>query len=305
MPRSAYFAGLIHDLGKLNPAFQRYLNDEHAGITGGPKVPHSAWGAAFAAHILKGKKDGWQEAALPVLGHHAGLPERATCAGRMRNECESFRTGDSLASKMLEFVRTLPVARTFRCEIDKDPLRRELLLRMLFSSLIDADRLDTEHHFNPNKRAVRRGWWPLASLWPAFRREHVQKMAGRHGSGNVNRVRREVYRHCLRAARSKVDGPGLYRLAVPTGGGKTHCALAFALAHARTHRSHGFRRVIFALPFTSIVDQTVREYRSIFPPAGSVVLEHHSQIELHDDDRKQSAQRGADASLPRRTGTHR
>jgi CRISPR-associated endonuclease/helicase Cas3 len=150
---------------------------------------------------------------------------------------------------------------------------------MLFSALVDADYLDTERHFSAHKTRTRGEWTRPADLWRIFRLDQVRMMWNSHGSGAVNRIRTQIYRYCVRRASMP---PGLFRLTVPTGGGKTRSGLAFALRHAQVHRQRGFRRVIVVLPYTSIIDQTAREYRHIF--GDRLVLEHHSQLEISESE---------------------
>ena len=149
---------------------------------------------------------------------------------------------------------------------------REFFIRMLLSVLADADFLATEEHFEPKKADARGNWPTLAALWPCFlANQHRVLAEAANNQIAVNQIRAEVYSCCLDTARSE---PGFFRLTVPTGGGKTRSSLAFGLVHAL---KYGLRRVVFAVPYTSITDQTAREYRGIF--GDGVVLEHHSQME--------------------------
>jgi CRISPR-associated endonuclease/helicase Cas3 len=155
------------------------------------------------------------------------------------------------------------------------PGRAALWLRMLFSALVDADFLDTEAYFDPAKAAQREGSLPLAWLKPALDR-HLERL-GAGGSGRVHAARADVLRQCRdKAARQ----PGVFRLTVPTGGGKTLASLAFALDHAL---AHGHRRVVYAIPFTSIIEQTADVFRHVFASLGDdVVVEHHSNAEADE-----------------------
>ena len=265
----AFVAGLWHDLGKVNPQFQDYLDACDAGKFA-RSVPHAASGAAYSYRAMKDHVSGddWVEVSLAILGHHAGLAEigNATTTLHTWNNCE-------LLSEMIELANTLPPAK--RPSPPPPDTRRELRLRMIFSALVDADYRDTENHFEPQKTHARGEWTRPADLWPIFRADQLRMMWNGRGSSAVNRVRRVIYHDCVRSAEFP---PGVFRLTVPTGGGKTRSALAFALRHAVTHPQTGFRRIIVALPYTSIIDQTAREYRAIF--GDRLVLEHHSQLEM-------------------------
>ncbi len=138
---------------------------------------------------------------------------------------------------------------------------------MVFSALVDADFIDTEAHFDP-ERAAQRIPAPGPSELPVLL--EAQEAIMRGAVGPVNEVRREVYGHCLEAANGP---PGVFRLSVPTGGGKTRSALAFGLKHAV---EHGMDRVIFAVPYSTITDQTAQVARDIF--GVDAVLEHDSGV---------------------------
>ena len=150
---------------------------------------------------------------------------------------------------------------------------------MEFSALVDADYLETEKHFNPEKSNSRIEWPAIEKLWEKFKIEQDTFVSNeKKNISDVNTVRNEVYGACLNAANEK---PGIFKLTVPTGGGKTRSGLAFCLAHA-CKLGNKKRRIIIALPYTSIIDQTAKTYREIL--GNESVLEHHSQIQQTDDE---------------------
>jgi CRISPR-associated endonuclease/helicase Cas3 len=270
----AYVLGLWHDLGKINPDFQAYLQAAAAGqpVRKGP--PHAIWGAALAFNRLQERyPDHWKILALPIAGHHSGLGE----PGQLSQKLVGFigERPESLPA-MIEICR-LPEMKPPKLPPVKpiDPLHTEAFIRILFSALIDADFLATEAHFNDGSESVRRDWPKLEKLWEKFQIDQAGLIP--RGSLHVNQIRQEVYDACLRAA----DGEsGFYRLTVPTGGGKTRSGLAFALKHAVGR----LRRVVVALPYTSIIDQTARVYREIL--GDDAVLEHHSQAVVQENEQQ-------------------
>lgn len=143
--------------------------------------------------------------------------------------------------------------------------------RMVFSCLVDADFRDTESFYaGLNGKRPDRDWPALADLLPEWRDAFDAHMAGFRQNGRINRLRAEILIHVRQAAAMV---PGLFTLTVPTGGGKTLASLGFALDHAARY---GHRRIIFAIPYTSIIDQTAAIFRGLF---GDAVLEHHSAID--------------------------
>ncbi|MFQ3588538.1 MAG: CRISPR-associated helicase Cas3' [Fimbriimonadaceae bacterium] len=148
-----------------------------------------------------------------------------------------------------------------------------MLIRILFSTLVDADYLDTERHFKKDKGALRSRYPSLNEYRDRLDR-HLEGFRG--ASGPINERRRAILASCRAAA----DSPtGFFDLQVPTGGGKTLSGLAFALDHALRN---GLRRVVVAIPYTSIIDQTADVYASIF--GAENILEHHSAVETEEED---------------------
>ncbi|MCA9244870.1 MAG: CRISPR-associated helicase Cas3', partial [Phycisphaerales bacterium] len=152
--------------------------------------------------------------------------------------------------------------------------------RMLFSCLVDADFLATESFMSPDRASDRVATqWPIADL--AARLDgRLQQLTAAAPDTPVTRARAEVLSRCREMATS---APGLFSLTVPTGGGKTFSSLSFALRHAQ---AHNLRRVIYAIPFTSIIEQNADVFRGVFESLGPyIVLEHHSNLDPDDDTR--------------------
>jgi len=252
--------GLVHDLGKASPGFQRYLRQCYEGVPNPSKSPHSDPGAVAVKQIGL--------FTLCVQGHHGGIPSKPESKKRRQNACSTaVEAAKALASELdIPAIQSHPAMASER--------DAEHLLRLSFSALVDADYLDTEAHFSGR---VERGHYPSLAEY----RQKLEDELARFGEpvGEVNRVRREVQNACRAAS----DGnPGFFRLTVPTGGGKTLASLLFALRHAE---KYGLDRVIVAIPFTSIIEQTADTYRRIFGDEN--VLEHHSAVAVADEESPQ------------------
>lgn len=250
----ARLAALLHDIGKYSADFQRRL-------AGGPKVDHSTAGAKVAWELRQ------PEVAFAVAGHHGGLPDGGgnsdpadapTLLGRRKRAvppCDDWRREN-----------TLPAAR--RPALPKDNFTAAFYTRMLYSCLVDADYLDTEA-FMAGAPLPRGGGEPMEVL---LQRLQDSVAPWWEPATELNRRRCEILRRCF--DQGQASAPGLFTLTVPTGGGKTVASLAFALTHAVAHQK---RRVIYVIPYTSIIDQTAAVFTRILGEEN--VLEHHSGSE--------------------------
>lgn len=275
----AYQLGLWHDVGKSNPAFQTYLQRCHREPDVKVRGPdHKAAGSQLAQQHM-------QLLALLVQGHHGGLRTRSECSDWL-NKCLTNETkldGHTPAAmdaihRVREFLPSVePTERLPVPSFVKGPHTTEFFLRMVFSALVDADFIDTERHFNPDRTAVRGSRVSLNELLARFKANQAALSSGLHST--LGAARDAMYQDCLRAAEQP---PGLFRLAIPTGGGKTRSGMAFALHHALRH---GLKRVIVAVPFISVTEQTADVYREIFQNGDEeqVVLEHHSGATQRDE----------------------
>jgi CRISPR-associated endonuclease/helicase Cas3 len=304
----AYLAGLWHDLGKYRPGFQQYIrqvNGHEAHIEGklpsGSDKTHSAAGALHALRMFESKftpQLGAQGSAMlarvlayVIAGHHAGLGDwvagldtRLLGTGAVNSDREYSEALKACGEHAPELL-TLPDTFNLQAALSEipgpksdQPLTTSLWIRMLFSALVDADFLDTERFLNEGKADSRRGFQALAAYADQLT-AHLADLASKtEGAGRANepvmKARSNVLHQCLAKAQL---APGVFTLTVPTGGGKTLSSLAFALRHAQVH---GKRRVIYAIPYTSIIEQTADVFGRIF--GADQVVEHHSQADTDD-----------------------
>ncbi len=255
------FCGLIHDIGKYSNEFQRYIagGDNH--------VNHSIYGSMFA------QDNSLMEIAFPVFGHHVGLPDNQ----KMRQAIMAEYNNASVRYNDILNIWKSDCAESNHLPNDKefwrlsDILQQELFVRMLFSSLVDADSLDTERHFQKAKFQTRAS----ISIDSRMLIEKLQKeLDGFDKKTEINKLRNEVRLF----AESKASLPqGFFSLTLPTGLGKTLCSVNWALHHANCHSN--IKRIIIVLPFINIIDQTAEKLKSIFNDnEKDYVLEHHSNV---------------------------
>jgi len=284
--RAAALAGLLHDLGKYTLEFQRRLE-------GGASVDHATAGAREVIALAAQADDSLIAAivAHAIAGHHAGLPDSIGDASALATRLEKRLPAiDPIWRNEIAPLADGLAPAFLRRGACKEKLAYQLAFfgRMLFSCLVDADFRDTEDFY-----ARARGERPPRD-WPRLREivdqliarlsQALEEKRARVPQTPVNALRAEILAHArAQAGRER----GLFTLTVPTGGGKTLTSLAFALEHAERH---GLERIVYAIPFTSIIDQTAAVFREVLheQPGAEIILEHHSSIEetrIDDEDR--------------------
>ena len=273
--------GQLHDLGKYSEAFDRRLHGsssvDHA--TAGAKIAVERWGGVIGKLM-----------AFCIAGHHAGLANgnsegdnRRTLKQRLALQFGAdIPALDNLWQQEIKLPQNLS-APPLKADAHHPFFSYAFFTRMLYSCLVDADYLDTEAFYSnlENKASERGGYPDLNALQHnfnqfinAFRRRIAQaseQTEAEKRNAALNRLRSEILDYAVEQA---AQAQGLFTLTVPTGGGKTFTSMAFALEHAKRH---GMRRVIYVIPFTSIIEQNAAEFRKAFGELGEqAVLEHHS-----------------------------
>jgi len=273
----AWACGFLHDYGKYSERFQRRIRGEKL------TVDHSTpGGQCVYRQALSGKLGGKLGilAAYCIMGHHGGLPDggsvsdsdgEPTLQGRLRKSCPDC--GAYLSEC------TLPALTPPEIPIS-DGFGAAFFIRMLFSSLVDADYLNTEAFFQQGN-APRGGFSDIAGLEQKLS-EYIRRfLSAENPAGSLNARRTALLKNCLDAA----DGySGLFKLTAPTGSGKTIASLAFALRHAVRR---GKRRVIYIVPYNTIIEQNAAEFEKIV--GAENVLQHHSNVQYGLDNESEDS----------------
>jgi len=299
-----FAAGMLHDLGKAKTAFQSYLRNERES------APHSADGALYAIKAFDGPRT-LNEAqgrrfgrvlAFVIAGHHAGLANGLDHGGGTLPLLERLEEANAAAEKpALWFDRSELACRAWPKMLPstsgEPPFAWAFFIRMLFSTLVDADFIETERCFAKDERGetIERGWVGASngSLVPLRDALDVRLRKFGEPKADIDHLRAEVLADCRAAAITNT--PGHFTLTVPTGGGKTLSSLAFALDHAI---KHNLDRVIYVIPFTSIVEQTANEFRMALGD-DSAILEHHTAFDFDALERNCEDQQDGAAQIRR------
>lgn len=297
----AFQAYIKSATGKINPDEDQFVD---AGALKG-KIDHSTAGAQLCwnALSLKGERHAviGQIIALCVASHHSGLIDCIDPAASESTQPNFLRRMDKSVEKTFlkeveltadvdildevnqlfaeegwqtEFFRKISIIFRERSSRKVKDFKLGLLVRYLFSCLIDGDRTDTADFEKPHKAKSRQHGKYVS--WDLLIERLEMKLASFDSISDVARARQAVSDACFSRAG---DPTGIYTLTVPTGGGKTLASLRFALHHAKKHQ---LDRVIVVLPYTSIIEQNAAVVKGIFEQSvqeeGKIVLEHHSNV---------------------------
>jgi CRISPR-associated endonuclease/helicase Cas3 len=277
----ARVAGLLHDIGKCSAEFQTYIAQTVEDISKrGPD--HSTAGAREALRLfgpLTGKI-----LAFIIAGHHAGLADGDDLARRLTKDLPTYDAWQAHAGPLQPAPALAPTRR--QASSVEDGFTFAFLTRMLFSCLVDADRLETAEFYarSGDSEIKRVDGTPLPVLCDRLKCYMTAKGQSAHADAQTDtQIRLAALRvDILHSAVAKAASPpGLFTFTVPTGGGKTLASLSFALEHAVTHR---LQRVVYVIPFTSIIEQTAAVFRSALgtsaeAPNEGDILEHHASFD--------------------------
>ena len=266
--------GFVHDAGKDRIEWQQYIawkNDPEAHMENKGKLPHAIYGAQLMEEKF-GEKG--RPLAYCVYGHHAGLPDWSPATGGQ----------SSLQFQLQQHKDLNSISELLRSKIDRLALPRppwkfsdgmdvSLWIRMLYSSLVDADFLDTESYMNPEKKKMRGDYNSIEVLLKNYN-NYVKGLEERSRDTMVNGIRKKVRKKCIQMAK---ESEGIFSLTVPTGGGKTLSSLGFALEHVFAHK---MERIIYVIPYTSIIEQNADVFREAI--GNENVVEHHSNLDEND-----------------------
>lgn len=269
-------AGMLHDIGKYSKEFQARLRGSNR------PVDHATAGAREIMKLFP--NDPFAELlSYCIAGHHSGLPDYGSMSDmaddgtlRARREKKELKNYDAYKTEIEAKLLTLPrrLLKPARFRLDEQEKQYSgfsisFLTRMIFSTLVDADWLETERYMQGDKpRGQHADILTLAQQFNRF----LQRFD--NPQNELNRKRTETLKYCL----AQTDNaPGFFTLTVPTGGGKTYVSMAFALNHAL---KHGLKRIIYVIPFTGIIEQNAAVFREALGDLGSDnVLEHHSNFD--------------------------
>lgn len=251
------YCGLLHDIGKYSKRFQNYIRSR------GEKEPHAKWGAYMA------RMNKLINIAFPVIGHHAGLPNRDAMFETLEQCAKDENMWNQIQQALKEDDFNIPMCDNGSFNKIGDVFQKELFIRLIYSALVDADSLDTEWHFQKEQSDARSCKILdvdvlLAALNKRF--DSFKQVTP------LNELRTNVRLYAQSLANTD---QGCFSMTLPTGMGKTLTSLNWALHHAKAHPN--IKRIVIVLPFISIIDQTANELKTIFKDY-DVILEHHSNV---------------------------
>ncbi|MDR2712296.1 MAG: CRISPR-associated helicase Cas3' [Clostridiales bacterium] len=264
----ARVVGRFHDVGKYSDAFQRRIRGSSI------KADHSTAGGQM--FFLQNKNMLGMIAAYCIMGHHGGMPNggnkvdgssELTLQGRFKRQVEDY---SAFLSEMQPPTLVPPIIKI------NDVFGAHFFTRFLFSSLVDADYLDTERFFDKEKFQIRDSFISIEELYVRLRR-HIEAFLNPQDTvSELDAHRTLLLKNCLSVAE---ESRGLFTLTAPTGSGKTISSLSFALAHALKNNLH---RVIYVVPYNTIIEQNAKVFEDIL--GKEIVLQHHSNINYDENE---------------------
>ena len=276
--------GLWHDLGKYSDEFQDYIK-KNSGYEEGEKLGKTDHTSAAAILAKERFPQHWPPISYCIAGHHAGMHNWLPDIGISSDLSKRLNKTEFLEKIKAKIPAEFLKHNNFEPPTGKaiHPEHMHLWIRMLFSCLVDADYFDTERFMNPESFNVRQQYDTLHELKNRFDRS-MKMLLDNATQTRVNIIRSKILMDCLEAGQLT---PGFFSITVPTGGGKTLSTMAWALEHAIAFNKS---RIIFAIPYTSIITQTAQIYREIF--GENNVVEHHCNIDedINSQERKLAAE---------------
>jgi CRISPR-associated endonuclease/helicase Cas3 len=268
----AYLAGLWHDLGKYQKEFQSMLKDQTINKNKGPikkpRIIHSSMGGWLA--IWKKWKGYDRILSWLIMGHHTGLADYSSSDSGGASLEVRMRNSEKVKSIISDIPDWILNQAPPNIKIVGDPA---FFIRMLFSTLVDSDFLDTEEFMAVDRARARKIRYPTMELLYENFNHYMNELCCNAPKTKINSIRKNILEQCRIASGKK---PSVFTLTVPTGGGKTLCSMAFALRHAL---KYGKRRIIYVIPYTSIIEQTAEVFRNIPGFQDSVVEHHHNVVD--------------------------
>lgn len=302
--KEAFLAGLIHDIGKYSNLFLRRLENKEKGL--------DHWSPGGYIALTKYK---WNAlaAALAIQGHHIGLQHGLPSPLSIELSLDYLTSKHPLNLRLTEKDPQLLLER-FSADgftLPKEPasslydpsiapVAGMLDIRMLYSSLVDADFIETEAHFNRDiagNRSYREQGLelqPEKALKILLENMNVIRQHSK-AHASVNSIRDDLFEACIDAGK---QSPGIFTLTAPTGAGKTLAMLAFAIKHACEYKN-SFKRIIFVIPYLTIIEQTAIKYRAIFSPSfgNQYILEQHSLAGTRERDGQDESEKDEQRKL--------
>ena len=264
-----YCCGMLHDIGKYSIDFQKRILGEN-----NYRVDHSTAGARVC--LEKGGKYSFLE--YCIAGHHAGLPNYgdnydestdSTLSGRRLKKLSDYQAYQTEIE--VPAINSMPI--DLKRTVNPD-FSLSVFMRMIYSCLVDADFLDTEAFMKEGKQGRNSG----ENIEILFKKleNYISGWLKNQDINTVNGRRTEILKNCLEMGKTE---KGLFRLTVPTGGGKTVASLAFALRHALENKMD---RIIYVIPYTSIIEQNAKVFRDILGEEN--VLENHCNVDYESSE---------------------